>query len=98
MNTTMSILYREIAGAGTDDECSEPDGVKVVLSHWESPDTWNVPDHYLLYSVVLLDRKIAVEKFEVVKGYSYDDARMIREAIKLFDHLVEKHLIDKVGQ
>ena len=45
---TYQILYREVIGAGDDDEAQEDNGIAVTLSYWQKGNDWRVRNHYML--------------------------------------------------
>jgi len=81
------ILYREVQGAGDDNEAANPNGIVVTLSFWQSDD-FLATSHYLTESKVMIDRQIVVDEAECVRT-AYSDAKFIRKAIARFDQLKE---------
>jgi hypothetical protein len=88
MKANVTILYREIIGAGADDEAQDPNGVEVTLSYWrtETKD-WHVPSFYMIESKVMRGRRGVVDNCEIERTSYRDDADMIRKAIELVDEL-----------
>ncbi len=86
------ILYREVIGAGNDTEANNPNGIVVTLSYWTRKSNFNVPDHYLIQRIVMIDREIVVDDIQLVRPSrwrSVDDPAMIRRAIATMDELKE---------
>lgn len=87
------ILYREVVGAGNDTEANNPNGIVVTLSYWDRERNFNVPDHYLIQRIVMINREIVVDDIQLVRPSrrwrSVDDPAMIRRAIATMDELKE---------
>lgn len=83
------ILYREIVGAGDDEESNEPNGILVTLSFFPSDD-WRAPAHYILHEVLMINRQyVTNNRALIVDQHWQSDSRMIRQAIKRMDELKE---------
>ena len=91
---TVSVLYRETAGCGSDSESNEADGVEVILTEWGSGEEWRAKDHFIIQTIVLLDREMIVDSREVFYEpvfVHYCESKMIRRAIEKFDQAVKAH-------
>jgi hypothetical protein len=87
------ILYREIIGAGDDNEHSIfGSGIIVTLSYWHSDDGWKAPSHYLLERKVMLDRQISVDDIQVFRAFIAKHDKYIRRAIAEIDQLKELNM------
>lgn len=95
MNAEAKVLFRDIAGAGSDTEANQPDGVLVTLTKWTVLDGLETiaRDHYILETSVMLDHRIEVHNFKAIECFwpTNADAQMIRKAIRAFDDLVLTH-------
>lgn len=99
MKAIAQVLYREVKGAGDDEEASgHADGVVVTLSMWQICGTdWRIRSHYLMETAVMIDREITVRSF-TVETLGATEAEMIRSAIKTFDDLVAVHPAFGMGE
>ncbi len=89
---TYEILYREIIGAGNDNEANTPHGIVVTLSRWSTANNaaWKVPDQfYLLQRTVMIDRDTVLDEIEMIRNAWNKDSQLIRKAIFLVDQLKE---------
>jgi hypothetical protein len=85
-----TILYDERIGAGDDPEHGRlGNGIVVTLSYWQGDGNWKVSDHYLLTSVVMINRERVVDEVEITRVYPSCHPSMIRKAITRMDQLKE---------
>lgn len=82
------VLFTETLGS-VDTEGNEPNGVMVSLSQWRA-ENFQLPNHYLLKKVVMLDRQYILDVIEVHTSsmHGIGPAQEIRRAIGVFDQLV----------
>jgi hypothetical protein len=91
MKTSVVILFEQEVGH-VDEEHQDTNGVRVVLSFWETPNRYKVPKHYILSTQVMVDRELVVntEKLSEESGWQ-SHAKEIRKAIAKMDELINSH-------
>ena len=88
---TAQILYREVIGAGDDDENNNKEnGIAVTLTYWSSSTRdFRLHNHYMLERKVMLNRKFIVDDITMqIENHSH--SVMIRKAVEMVDYLIEQ--------
>ena len=92
MEATVEILYREIIGAGDDDEAQQSNGIAVTLTYWRVVNSdYRIRNHYMLERKVLINRRFVVDDITMQCEYINEHAKMSRKAVEMVDYLIEQN-------